>query len=257
MEEEILELEQLPNNVVSYSQIKMFKRCHYQWFLRYRLGYKMKPRSNLVLGTGLDRGLKQGFLTKINEGGDDVKIRNIIVDVAITEIERIVASEEVDWAEYDNKDVLKDDAMRMGAKYYDEIGKKLFPEEIAKRFEIEFEGVEWKLVGEVDLVEKKLIDWKTRNRTRFDDMYFIFDEQLKLYKIIYPREVEIHGIIRQKRDVQLQVIQVNINENDIKEALENVRNVVMLMKTGIYYKKNDSQVCSWCGFRDICQKRGL
>lgn len=252
--EEVIELKQLPLGYVSYSQIRMYKRCPWQYKLRYVDGLKMKPKSNLILGTGVHEGLTEGFKEKKNKGGSDKVIKRLIVDKAVATIEELIRQEqEIEWSEGDNEAVLKDDASKMGAIYYDEIGKKLKVEEISKKFEIEFENVEWKLVGEVDVVSDNLIDWKTGNR-KYSDEYIVFDEQLKIYRIVYEKETEIHAIIRyRKKEPEIQIFKQTVSIQEVRDVLKNISQIVKLIKTGVYYKINDYMKCSWCGFREICQ----
>lgn len=252
--EEIIELQPLPLGYISYSQIRTYKRCPYQYYLRYVKGLKMKPKSNLIIGTGLHEGLTTGFLVKKEQGGDDKKIRDIIVDKAVASVEELLKQEqEIDWSEGDNEQVLKDDVARMGRTYYDELGKKLKVDEVEKKFEIEFTGVDWKLIGEIDLVSDNIVDWKTGCK-RYNAEYILFDEQLKFYKIVYEKPVEIHAIIRKKKDVEIQVFKKHISIDEIKDVLNNTAEIVKLIKTGVYYKINDYIRCSWCGFREVCQK---
>ncbi|MDW7973456.1 MAG: PD-(D/E)XK nuclease family protein, partial [Thermodesulfovibrio sp.] len=101
--EETLELKQLPLGYISYSQIRMYKRCPWQYKLRYIDGLKMKPKSNLILGTGIHEGLTAGFSEKKNKGGSDKHIRQVIVDKAVNTIEELIKQEqEIEWSEGDD-----------------------------------------------------------------------------------------------------------------------------------------------------------
>ena len=256
MSEEILELQELPTGYISYSQIRMYKRCPMQYKLRYVDGLKMKPKGSLILGVGVHEGLTEGFKEKKERGGDDVRIKKLMKEKAVYTIEEFVNKKEqdvgIDWGD-DTKEIVIDDSARMIDTYYDEVGKKIKPKEVAQRFEIEFENVEWKLVGEVDIVEKKVVDWKTTAR-RYAEDYFVFDEQLKIYKLVHNLATEIHAIVRKKKDVEIQLLRYDYNVTT--ELLKDVEKVVTLIKTGIFYKTNDYMKCSWCGFKEICQRGG-
>jgi CRISPR/Cas system-associated exonuclease Cas4 (RecB family) len=250
---ELLELQDLPQGYISYSQINMYKRCPMQYKFRYINGIKKPPKSFLIVGQSLHAGLTEGFLTKINQTDDTRKIMNIIVDKAIAELENLVSSQEIEYEEDDNKNKMKDDTAKMGKKYYLEVGKKLKPVEVKKQFEVSFENTDWKLKGEIDIVERDLIDWKT-GKQKMQDEYILFDEQLKLYKLVVPKRTVIHQIVRYKvKEPEIFIFYNNPSEKEIQEVLKNCAVIVQLIRTGYFFKRNDVRYCSWCGYKDICQ----
>lgn len=251
--EDTLELQNLPHGHVSYSQINMYKRCPYQWKFRHIDGLIMPIKSSLVIGPSVHEGLTEGFNTKLTSGGDDMKIVNLIKEKTAYEVEQIVATKEIQYEEGETKEVIKDDAVKMSEVYYKELGKKLKPVEVKKPFEITFKNVEWKLVGEIDIVTDELIDWKT-GRQKLNEGYLLYDEQLKIYKIVVPKKPVIHQIVRYRRqDPKIFIYETDYNDKILQDTLQNIAAIVQLMRTGIVYKRNDARYCSWCGYKDICQ----
>jgi RecB family exonuclease len=233
----------------------MYKRCPWQYKLRYIDGIKMKPKSQKILGTGVHRGLEEGFREKKINGGDDIKIKNIMKDKTVVTIEELAKSEDVEWSEGDNIDVIKDDGAKMVSVYYDEKGKKIKPVEVEKEFEISFENLDWKLKGKIDLItNKKIIDYKT-GAAKPSDEWILYDDQLKIYRIVENLPVESHWIVRYKhKDPQIYIYRKIIGEVETKQTLQDIAVVVKLIRTGYFYKKNDIKTCGWCGYKEICQK---
>jgi len=250
---EVIELQELPKNYISYSQIAMYKRCPMQYKFRYIDGIKKPPKSALLLGQGLHSGLTEGFLMKINQTGDTRKIVNTICEKTAAEIETLNSQMEFEFDEGEDVNKIKDDATKMGKIYYLNVGKKIKPKEVKKSFEIEFTNTEWKLRGEIDLIETDIIDWKTGSQKLQDD-YILYDEQLKLYKLVVPKRTIIHQIVRYKiKEPQVFIFYNNPSEKEIQETLRNCAIIVQLIRTGYFYKRNDVRYCSWCGYKDICQ----
>ncbi|MDW8056607.1 MAG: PD-(D/E)XK nuclease family protein, partial [Elusimicrobiota bacterium] len=237
-------------------QIAMYKRCPQQYYFRYVEGKKIPPKSQRILGTGVHTGLEEGFREKKLSGGNDVKIRKIMEDKAVETIEMIVKTEqEIDWGE-DNLDKIKDDGAKMCRVYYTEKGKKIKPEDVEKEFEIVLNGVDLKLKGKIDLTtKKKIIDYKTGAQKPADEWIF-YDDQLKIYRLVTPLQTEAHWIIRYKtKDPQIFVYQYQPSEQEIQKVLQDVIIVSKLIRTGYFYRKNDIKICSWCGYKDICQNK--
>ena len=251
---EYIELQDLPKGFVSYSQINMYKRCPQQYKYRYVDGLKMPPKSGLIIGQAVHSGLTEGFNEKIKSGGSDLKIVNLIKEKAVYELENLLSTTEVLYDENEDKDVLKDDTVKMSETYYKEIGKKLKPVEVKKPFEIQFSNVDWKLIGEIDIITDELIDWKT-GKQKLSEEYIVYDEQLKLYKIVVSKKATIHQIVRyKKKDPQIYIYSSDFDEKVIKNTLQNVATIVQLIRTGYFYKRLDDKVCSWCGYKDLCLK---
>lgn len=252
--EEIIELQELPKGYISYSQINMYKRCPMQYKFRYIDGLKMKPKSSRILGTAVHSGLEEGFREKLNNGGSDIRIKNLMKEKTVNTIEELLKSEqEIDWNEDDNPNRLKDDGAKMVSVYYDEKGKKIKPVEVEKEFEIKFQNVDWTLKGKIDIIASKtIIDYKTGSSKPQDEWVF-YDDQLKLYRVVYNSPVESHWIIRYKvKDPAIFVYRREILEEEMKQTLQDLAVVVQLIRTGYFYRKNDLKVCGWCGYKEIC-----
>lgn len=254
--EDIIELQDLPKEHLSFSQITMYKRCPMQYKFRYIDGKKIPPKSQRILGTGVHSGLEAGFREKKLSGGDDVKIRKIMEDKTVETIEMITKTEqEIDWGD-DDEDTIKDDGVKMVRVYYTEKGKKIKPEEVEKEFEIVLND-DLKLKGKIDLTTKKvLIDYKTGAQKPQDD-WILYDDQLKIYRLVVNLPTESHWIIRYKvKDPQIYILKQTITEEQAKKVLEDTIIVSKLIRTGYFYKRNDIKVCGWCGYKEICQKGG-
>lgn len=241
---------------LSYSQINMYKRCPYQYKLRYIDGLKIPPKSSRILGTGVHTGLEVGFKEKKLSGGSDKKIKNLMKDKTVETIELTIKEEQqIDWEEGDNIDKLKDDGSKMIEVYYDEKGKKIKPDEVEKEFEILLNS-QLKLKGKIDLITKKLIiDYKTGQQKPADE-WILWDDQLKIYRIVYPLKIQSHWIIRYKtKDPAVFIYEREITEEEAKQTLQDILVVAKLISTGYFYKRNDVRTCGWCGYKEVCTKQ--
>ncbi len=241
---------------LSFSQINMYKRCPAQYKYRYIDGIKIPPKSQSILGTGVHTGLEYGFREKRINGGDDTKIKNIMKDKTVETIEIAVQTEQIDWEEGDDVNVLKDDGVKMIETYYSEVGKKIKPESVEQEFKLTLNS-ELVLVGKIDLITKKrFIDYKTGGQKPQDD-YILFDDQTKIYSSVLNLPGHIHWIIRyKKKDPQIFIQKREVSKEEIEQTLRDVMIIARMIQQNLFYRRNDIRICGWCGYRNLCYKEG-
>jgi len=235
----------------------MFKRCPYQYYLRYVKDMKIPPKSSIILGSAIHETMAWGFQEKKDSG---VHPKTDLWEQKYVErLEKqfeIVPPSEIDWGEGDNKYKIKDDGVKLVKKYDTEVGVNVIPSEVEKEFEIMFENTNYSLKGKIDLLKSEsIVDFKTGNK-KYNEEQIIYDDQLTIYQIASPKSfLEIHGLIR-KQNAEIQIIKIKKRtKKEIEKTLADLAYIVKAIDTGLFYKINDPLKCSWCGFQEVCRKK--
>ena len=257
---EYLELKGLPKGYLSYTQYNQWLRCPKQFEYRYVDGLKIPPKSSLILGKGIHRGLEWAFNDHLRAGHPPKQNDVLAATVEAVEGElKEIPKSEIDWAAGDTDSKLKDDSVGL-IKVYEPKRISIVPKTVEKKFDIEFSNMDYKLTGRVDLeTEKEIIDFKTTSRKQPEDSAEQ-SEQLSLYQIqSEPKEsLELHVLIR-KKVPGLQVLKsLPRNPGKINELLENIGKVATLIKAGIFPKVLENapgSPCSYCGYYEKCRNK--
>jgi len=56
--------------ILSPTQINMFMRCQYQWYLRYVEGLKIPPKPDMVVGSAFHKAMEENFQNKVETQED-------------------------------------------------------------------------------------------------------------------------------------------------------------------------------------------
>lgn len=259
---ETLELNALPKNYLSFTQIAMFLRCPRQYAYRYIEGLKMPPNGNLILGKGAHRGLEWGYSEQIAQGQhpETSKIKESTAEFIHQEINAAKNEGEIEWSENDNAGKIVDDGVTLVEKYDNEVGRHLTAKSVEEKFEVAFTNVEYKMSGRMDLTTTngRLIDFKTARKSPPENEAEA-SEQLTAYQIALgdkPKSLEIHGLIRKKTPEIVVRIAPARPQSRINDFLENFGKVATLIKTGLFPKVLENapgSPCSWCGYYEKCR----
>jgi len=264
---DILELQPLPKDHLSWTQINMFIRCPLQFFWRYVEGRKNPPPGAIILGTSahiaLETDLKQKIDTKVNIPTEQVK--EIMADAWEGTIEKAIDNfGEVDW-EKEKPGELKDLGISAVANYHKERAVLIQPEAdgVEKKFIQSFKNSPLTIVGSIDcLTEKSIIDWKNTKRRKPTHYVngVVVDEpppgQLVLYSISNPKkELRVDSIIRTKKP-SYQIDKWLVEPSAQYHLLRTINAIQMAIRTGIFYPTPDTMRmnCKWCGYANLCKE---
>lgn len=257
---EYLELKELPKNYISFTQYSQFLRCPRQFAYRYVEGLKIPPKSSLILGKGVHRGLEWAFGEHLRLG--EPPKQNVVLDATLEAVEnelKEIPKSEIDWVKGDSEGKIKDDGVNL-VRTYEPHRLITIPKSVEKKFDIEFKNVDYKLTGRVDLeTEKEIIDFKTTARKQSEESASQSD-QLTIYQMQgEPKEsLELHVLVRNKIP-EYQILKSKPRSNEaVNDLLENIGKVATLIKAGIFPKVLENTAgspCSWCGYYQLCRKK--
>lgn len=244
---------------LSITSLKMHLRCNLQFMYRYIKGLKIPPVGAIVLGKSVHKGLEENFKHK-KQTRIDLPI-NKVLDFYSAYFEQTKHEEEIDW-EGENPGKLKDEGVGLIKLYHQEVAPDIQPISVEEEFELGFKNVSYALKGYLDLVDqhKTIRDTKTSKRSYPEDAAQT-DIQLTAYNLAYkyikgeePRSLCFDVMVRTKQP-KIQTIQSPPrNPAQLTRFLKLLGSIACAIKTGIFYPCENQQVCSWCGYREVCEK---
>jgi len=242
---ELLELKATPKEWISPSQLTMLRRCPKQFEFRYVKEIKLPPPFAVALGTATHLTIERSII--------DDYIRKNVRDFFYTTIEEMEEAEEFRLDENENKEEEIERTIAVNELYIDnELSKfiRLKEREIEKEIDVKLDSINKPLKIILDLeTKKKVYDWKLGKYKRQDFSTF----QMKLYHLATNKPVQVHYLVR-KKTPEYQIFDL-VKDYDDKVLIEEVNKLILLMKTGIFYRNpgHNYMNCKWCGYREICK----
>lgn len=268
----------------------MFQRCPRQWQYRYEKGLKRPPTTLMATGTGIHAGLEHNNLHKIDKGVDAPM--DELLDVTAEEHDK--AFEDVEDAKEGEQAKLKDQNVEIARFYRRVQAPHITPLRAEAAFTLHVpsddRGDYLPVIGYIDtsaLVPdnregptqgqpvKALEDYKRPRQGRkgqqdvdlsiqltlYDYVYTLLDEQpdvigLRTLGFNGPRSRAIEGPGPFTAPVYRSPNRMTPTARSYfhDRAMETLRGVQLLSRTGLFPPTDDPRVCSWCGYNDICQE---
>jgi CRISPR/Cas system-associated exonuclease Cas4 (RecB family) len=227
---------------------------------RYLKGLKMPPVGAVILGKSIHKGLEQNFRHK-QQTRLDLPL-NKVLEAYSAFFDRTKQEEaEIDW-EGENPGQVKDEGIGLIKVYHKNVAPPIQPLAVEEEFELVFENVPYTLRGYLDLVDqfKTIRDTKTARRSYPKDAAQT-DIQLTAYNLAYkylkgeePKSLCFDVMVRTKQP-KIQALQSPPRtQGQLTRFLKLLGSIARAIKTGIFYPCENQQVCSWCGYREICQQ---
>ena len=247
---------------ISYSKIECFKKCPFQYKLRYidklKTYFNNDPANPLIIGTALHTGIEQSVEEAINWYYQQYPIINDQNIEEAIKLEYIIPK---------CKEILPDGKYELKIESDDFIGYMDLLAPIGK----DEDGVEW----------FDLYDFKYSNNTKsyleggqlhvykwffeklnpgkhIRNMYFLFAPKVAI-KMKYKNKIntrdETIEEFRQRlrlelQDKEAQLIQVEYDYQKVIDFLTNAKECRMAQK----FNKNPTRLCDWCEFKNYCEK---
>lgn len=276
----------------SISQVTMFQRCPKQWKFRYVDGLKRPPNVNMATGTGIHAGLEHNNKTKI-ETGQDAPMDELL-DVTAEEhdkaFEYVEDAKEGEQARLKDENV---EIARIYRRTQAPVIQPIRAEQgFTLVVPSDDRGDYLPVIGYIDAVKnvpdprtgptqgqpvKAMEDYKRALRNKKGQLDVDLSIQLTLYDYVHwfldespptllglrnlgfngPRSRAPEGpgpyTAPVYRTQAMMEQQARLDRHE--RALETVRGVQLLSQTGIFPPTDDPRVCSWCGYKDICQEQ--
>lgn len=244
---------------LSATSLKMYLRCPLQFMFRYVKGLKIPPAGVIILGKSVHKGLEENFRHK-KQTQIDLPIKKVL-EAYSNCFDRSKQEEEVDW-EGENPGKLKDEGVGLIKVYHKITAPPIQPIAVEEGFELGFENVPYTLKGYVDLVDqdKRIRDTKTSRRS-YPQNATQTDIQLTAYNLAYkyikgeePKSLCFDVMVRTKQPKVQTLQSPPRTPAQLTRFLKLLGSIAWAIKTGIFYPCENQQVCSWCGYKEICRK---
>ncbi len=235
---------------LSPTQINMFMRCQYQWYLRYVEGLKIPPKPDMVVGSSFHKAMERNFQNKM-ETQEDLPVDEVLDVYSETFEERL---EEVEDKPEDKiLGELKDSGYKITKEYRENKAPEIQPLEVETYIEAHIgEGV--KLHGYADIIttDLKVIDLKTvKRKPQNNQIDYGYQLQLETYAIHNDlKGAEIHYAI-QTKNPQILVLShpLPATNQRIKTIAKQVAEAI---RSGNFLPNGlgHSWACNYCGYKE-------
>lgn len=251
---EYIELKDLPQNYISYSQISMYKRCPIQYRIRYVEGKKAPPPGAIVAGQATHKALEYDLSQKI-QTKKNLKTKEVLeifsdsFELICKETKDIIG--ELPEFDKEPKEKVKDRTVSGLELYHKQEAKIILPVAVEKKFEITFKNVLWTVLGSIDTITQDncLIDFKTASRY---SKTALPPDQLKMYSVAEPNKVYRLDTINciTKPEIYKDLYEIPVEK--VKQYLQEINNIVTAIKADIFYPNPGFNYmnCNMCGFKD-------
>jgi CRISPR/Cas system-associated exonuclease Cas4 (RecB family) len=244
---------------LSTTSLRQFLRCPLQFYWRYCKGLKIPPVGAIVLGKSVHKGLEENYKHK-QQTKKDLSLPKVL-EAYSAFFEQEKQQEEIDW-EGEHPGKLKDEGVGLITVYHKVTAPPIQPIAVEEAFELGFENVSYTLKGYLDLVDQNKIirDTKTARRSYPQDAAQS-DIQLTAYNLAYkylkgeePKSLCFDVMVRTKQP-KIQTLQSPPRtQEQLTRFLKLLGSIARAIKTGIFYPCENQQVCSWCGYKEICKR---
>ena len=240
---------------ISYSQLRMYLRCGYQYYLRYVKDIKLPPDGGLTRGSACHNAILKSRSGKDGLLSAKIKGESWCLDQTIDAFNDSIESLKTD-TEWNNEKLSYETARNTGqdaVKGYHKFAQSVEPEAVEVEGEAKLDGVLYK--GYIDIITPAYnADLKFRSRKM--DLSVNELLQMGIYNMFSPKPFSmIHSVIMRKKGVE--VIPLNILAEELPvDRLKAYTEMFMKAKDNeIYLPCNpDDWGCSpdWCGYTRIC-----
>lgn len=236
------------NIVFSFSDIKYFFECPYQFKLRVLFGFNAPIHEALGYGKSLHDALAEVHARVIRRES-----------VALTDVPRLIETHlHTPYAYTALRDQLERSATKAVADYITD-NEKLFDkiEFSEKTIEVNLGGGV-SVVGRIDLVrrvdtgETTIVDLKSTDRAQAEE---VTETQLHVYALGYqeltgrrPDFVEVYNLDKREKKPR------SVDDDFIADVKRDVRNAADALRSGAMAKRPDVTKCSSCDYKRMCSE---
>lgn len=272
----------------SVSQLLTYQKCPLHYKFRYIDGLKIPPISAMTLGSSVHAALEHNFRQKI-ESHKDLKV-NDVLDAFSDSFD--LAKPETLWGKDEKPDKVKDDGVNLVCAYhtgkdrqgepfiYRELNQKtrkyekkpvkalsptIQPLMVEEEFEVNFDNVDYKFIGRMDVVDDKnrVRDTKTSARTPTQDQVDT-DLQMTAYSMGYrvkTGKIEkglMMDYIVKNGIPKVVSVSTKRTEEDIHRLLNLMGRIAHAIDSEVFYCSCNPIFCNPnnCGYWDLGNGRG-
>jgi len=249
----------LPKGYLSYNQIKLYQTCPQKYYYSYIEERKAPINDKIFLGMVFHATVEKYLEKKIE--GTEISLhesQDIFKELFTSMKEGIDISWDCPIEKVEKR------GLSFIAHFTGKIAYYIDPMMVEKELEVDIPGMDIKLRGIIDLVEKDftITDFKTTtqkwSKERIKSSYL----QMVIYKYLFEKsfdsiikDLKIR-ILYAKNDspIKNQLVVRNANDFDYQKMFDIIRFVAENIEKGAFYK-NEGYMCNFCEHAGICRKK--
>lgn len=156
--------ERLPVSSLSVSSVNTLRRCSLLWRFRYIDSVYLPATGPQIAGLAVGAAASASYQNEIDTG-EKLPLPDVL-DCYSDEFDELSNRQEVDWQD-EKPGELKDSAARSLSVYCEKLAPQVKPVAVERKFTLSFQGVQWKMVGYMDLetASGSIVDMKLRQRS--------------------------------------------------------------------------------------------
>lgn len=243
--------------------VETFAACGEAYRRRYIEGERTPPAAAMVVGTAVDRSVRENLSHKIETG--ELLEAEAVEQMARDTLECEWGRGEVLLDEGESKDGAVDKAVGLAGLHRSALAPVIQPVSVARKCVIEVPGYDFQLAGEIDIQEANAIrDTKTKKTSPQADMahdslqltaYFAF---VRVVDGKGPAKVALDVLWQtpKRKESHFRVLESTRTVEDEIAFLERVAVMDMAIKAGVFHPaRQDDWRCSakWCGYFGTCK----
>jgi len=243
----------------SYSQIKAYDTCPYQYKLGFILNIPTEGGFQASFGRSIHNTLYKFFL-KIKEGNKKETDKKKSFP-SLKELEKIYEIEWInEWYEsQEDAKKYKEKGWETLKNYYKELkNNPPKPLYLEQEFTLKFGDDSFR--GVIDRIDDignnkvEILDYKTGSSPKNDKLTFNNKEQLLIYHLatkdilnLYPQKLKLYYIIDNKN------FEFETTDKDIIKIKEKIIDIILKIKNGNFKATPEENACKYCDFKNICE----
>jgi CRISPR/Cas system-associated exonuclease Cas4 (RecB family) len=265
----------------SFSQMNMWMRCGYQYYLRYITGRKEPPSIPLGSGKAIHQSLEYNSLHKMKTE-EDMALADLL-DIQSDAHDKFVG--EVEGANKNDVGADKDLSAGILTVHRRVHAPAITPIAVEHEFRVELPddeaGPYLPVIGFIDSIAEvpdirpgpkggrvvALEDYKKVNKRKSQNEIEL-SPQLTLYDYVYNLDTDQLtdvigfrqlGFTKKEGPYSEATYRTGVSEQARrtrwKRVLRQLKEVQSAIQKEVFIPADDPKVCGWCGFKDICQRK--
>ncbi len=263
----------------SFTQLKAFENCPYQYRFAHILRVPIRGKAQFSFGKTIHSTLQQFFdlvrqrsrVEQVNIFGEkETKDKSRAKNKEIVSLEELLSIYENAWIDdwYTSKKD-QDEYKQKGRKALAEFYKKIVadipvPKYLERPFNLKIEeaGEEYTVKGVIDRVDSldggiEIIDYKTGQGKTQETFRGEDREQLLIYQLaaaqVFGEKVENLSFYYVETGDKISFLGA---KKDLENMKKKIINTIREIKKG-KFPPQPGQICNWCDFRNICEYRAF
>lgn len=242
---------------LSVTQMSMYRRCSYQYYLRYCENLIRPPSGSMTRGSAYHVGVAHNLAQKI-ESHEDLPVAEVL-DAYATDFDD--RSEYTEWGN-DDPDTMKDAGVAVLRIHHEKIAPGIQPIDVEQQFLMKFKGLSYTFKGIADVITaESVIDHKTAGKKYSEPFH---DHKIQLWAYGTGEHARTGKMLDGRVDYAVatskpQVLSYTVpfTEEDELYFLSLMGQIADGIQKEVWVPNRSHFLCSrkYCGYANLCEKK--